>query len=65
MEALGLQSFLNQAIFLEAAGAVLKIVLSLNRTTVGKVSLPKSLKRSVAFVVKFHKMTKFLSLFLF
>ncbi len=50
---------------MEAAGAVLIIVLSLNRTTVGKVGLPKSVKHSVAFVVKFHKMTKFLSLFLF
>jgi len=35
---------LNQAVFMEAAGAVLKIE---NQTTIGKFSLPKSVKRSV------------------
>jgi len=43
--------FFNRAVFLEAAGAVLKIGLSLNQTTIGKFSLPKSVKRSADFTM--------------
>jgi len=48
---------LNQAIFLEAAGAVLKIGLSQHQTIIKKFGLPKSVKRSLL------KITFFLSSF--
>ncbi len=41
---------MNQAVFLEAAGAVLKIGLSLKPNNIGIFSLPKSVKHSVVSI---------------
>jgi len=47
---------LNQAIFLEAAGAVLKINLSLT-SKIGKFSLPKSVNLSVGLIRNSHSLS--------
>jgi len=41
--------------FLEAAGAVLKIGLSLKSSTIGKFSFPKSVKRSVYITLQIQE----------